>query len=132
MLLAFQVSELQYPVHTADYKHGCQGSISKNGHTWQISKSSDFWLYVGSDTLYRKTRFPHFLRSTCFFRVTTLQTPTFLCVCVCGCTISISDAKPDSFLGIDSFLQFSSMNRFIGIHLFSNNAGSFYINETFK
>ncbi len=31
MLQAFQVSELQYPAYTSDYKHGCHGSISKNG-----------------------------------------------------------------------------------------------------
>ncbi len=29
MLQAFQVSELQYPAYTSDYKHGCHGSISK-------------------------------------------------------------------------------------------------------
>ncbi len=56
MLQAFQVSELQYPAYTSDYKHGCHGSISKTVYTRQISKSSDFWLYVRSDTLYRKTR----------------------------------------------------------------------------
>ncbi len=56
MLQAFQVSELQYPAYTSDYKHGCQGSISKTVYTRQISKSSDFRLYVRSDTLYRKTR----------------------------------------------------------------------------
>jgi len=67
MLLAFQVSELQYPAYTSDYKHGCQGTISKNGQTWQISKSSDFWLYVRSDTLYRKTRI-----STLFAKYTLL------------------------------------------------------------
>ncbi len=31
MLQAFQVSELQYPAYTSDYKHGYRGSISKNG-----------------------------------------------------------------------------------------------------
>ncbi len=56
MLQAFQVSELQYPAYTSDYKHGCHGPISKTVYTRQISKSSDFWLYVRSDTLYRKTR----------------------------------------------------------------------------
>ncbi len=30
--------------------------IYKTVYTRQISKSSDFWLYVRSDTLYRKTR----------------------------------------------------------------------------
>ncbi len=56
MLQAFQVSELQYPAYTSDYKHGCHGSTYKTVYTRQISKSSDFWLYVRSDTLYRKTR----------------------------------------------------------------------------
>ncbi len=56
MLQAFQVSELQYPAYTSDYKHGCYGSIYKTVYTRQISKSSDFWLYVRSDALYRKTR----------------------------------------------------------------------------
>ncbi len=56
MLQAFQVSELQYPAYTSDYKHGCHGPISKTVYTRQISKSSDFWLYVRSDTLYKKTR----------------------------------------------------------------------------
>ncbi len=56
MLQAFQVSELQYPAYTSDYKHGCHGSIYKTVYTRQISKSSDFRLYIRSDTLYRKTR----------------------------------------------------------------------------
>jgi hypothetical protein len=54
-LLAFQVSELQYPAYTSDYKHGHRGSISQNAHTRQRSKSSGFWLYARSDALYKKT-----------------------------------------------------------------------------
>ncbi len=56
MSQAFQVRELQYPAYTSDYKHGCHGSIYKTVYTRKISKSSDFWLYVRSDTLYRETR----------------------------------------------------------------------------
>ncbi len=40
----------------------------KTVYTRQISKSSDFWLYVRSDTLYRKTRITNaFLQSIRFF-----------------------------------------------------------------
>ncbi len=70
MLQAFQVSELQYPAYTSDYKHGYHGSISKTVYTRQISKSSDFWLYVRSDTLYRKTRI-----TNAFFTKYTLLSP---------------------------------------------------------
>ncbi len=70
MLQAFQVSELQYPAYTSDYKHGCHRPISKTVYTRQISKSSDLWLYVRSDTLYRKTRITNaFLQSIRFFRL---------------------------------------------------------------
>ncbi len=76
MLQTFQVSELQYPAYTSDYKHGCHGSTYKTVYTRQISKSSDFWLYVRSDTLYRKTRITiAFLQSIRFFRLAMLQTP---------------------------------------------------------
>ncbi len=47
-------------------------------YTRQISKSSDFWLYVRSDTLYRKTRITNaFLQSIRFSRLSMLQTPHF-------------------------------------------------------
>ncbi len=58
MLQAFQVSELQYPAYTSDYKHGCHGPISKTVYTRQISKSSDFWLYVRSDTYIERLVLP--------------------------------------------------------------------------
>ncbi len=58
MLQAFQVSELQYPAYNSDYKHGCHGSISKTVYTRQISKSSDFWLYVRSDTYIERLVLP--------------------------------------------------------------------------
>ncbi len=49
--------------------------IYKTVYTRQISKSSDFWLYVRSDTLYRKTRITNaFLQSIRFFRLAMLQT----------------------------------------------------------
>ncbi len=50
----------------------------KTVYTRQISKSSDFRLYVRSDTLYRKTRITNaFLQSIRFFRLAMLQTPIF-------------------------------------------------------
>ncbi len=83
MLQAFQVSELQYPAYTSDYKHGCHESIHiQTVYTRQISKSSDLWLYVRSDTLYRKTRIINaFLQSIRFFRLAMLQTPFLHTVC---------------------------------------------------
>ncbi len=70
-----------------------------------------------------KLAFPHFLRSIRFFCFAMLQTPNFF---VCGCAIFVTDAKPGSFLWIDSFPQFGSMNRYVSIHLFSKNSGLFY------
>ncbi len=100
MLQAFQVSELQYPAYTSDYKHGCHGSISKTVYTRQISKSSDFWLYVRSDTLYRKTRI-----TNTFYEVYA----SFALRCYKSLLVrSVSDAKAGSFLRIDSFPQFGS------------------------
>ncbi len=74
MLQAFQVSELQYPAYTSDYKHGCHGPTSKTVYTRQISKSSDLWLYVRSDALYRKTRI-----TNAFYEVTLYA--SFACRC---------------------------------------------------
>ncbi len=49
--------------------------IYKTVYTRQISKSSDFWLYVRSDTLYRKTHITNaFLQSIRFFCLAMLKT----------------------------------------------------------
>ncbi len=58
--------------------------IYKTVYTRQISKSSDFWLYVRSDTLYRNTRITNaFLQSIRFFRLAMLQTPFLRDLHVC-------------------------------------------------
>ncbi len=104
--MTFQVSELQYPAYHSDYKHGCQGTISQNGQTRRIT--SDFWLYVRSDTLYRKTR-----NSTLFTKYTLLSccdvTDNQL-LCVCGRPL----VTRSRFISANRFFTF-----YINIYAFS-------------
>ncbi len=49
MLQAFQVSELQYPAYTSDYKHGCHGSISKTVYRLRdrsLNRQTSGYTYV--------------------------------------------------------------------------------------
>jgi len=74
-LQAFQVSELQNPAYTLNYKHGCQGPTSKTVYRRQSSKSSRADDYTYTQTPYiERLAFPHFLRSICFFHLAMLQT----------------------------------------------------------
>ncbi len=63
MLQAFQVSELQYPAYTSDYKHGCHGSPKRSIRDRFLNRQTYGYTYV---------RIPYIERlvlSTLFYKV---------------------------------------------------------------
>ncbi len=46
MLQAFQVSELQYPAYTSDYKHGCHGSPKRSIRDRSLNRQTFGYTYV--------------------------------------------------------------------------------------
>ncbi len=67
MLLAFQVSELQYPAYTSDYKHGRRGVPFPIMDIRDRSLNRQTSDYTHAQISYiKRLAFPHFLRSSLY------------------------------------------------------------------